>query len=152
MKNKITTMLLQPRKFKYKKLQKGQLKNLNFKSNDLKFGTVGLKTINSGTITAKQIEAARQAINRKIKRKGKIWVTIFPNHPITNKPTEVRMGKGKGAVKYWAAKVRKGTVLFEICGINYKLASSAFKTGGAKLPVKTLIFIKENILYINFKF
>lgn len=133
-------MLLQPKKFKYKKQQKKRLKNLNFKSNDLKFGTIGLKSIISGTINAKQIESARQAITRKIKRKGKLWIRIFPDFPITSKPLESRMGKGKGSLKHWAAKVAGGTVLFELCGINEKLAYTAFKTGGAKLPVKTLIF------------
>jgi len=133
-------MLLQPKKFKYKKQQKKTLKNLNFKSYDLKFGTVGLKSTISGTISAKQIESARQAISRKIKRKGKLWIRIFPNLPVSSKPLESRMGKGKGSLKHWAAKVIGGTVLFELCGVKERLAFAAFKTGGAKLPVKTLIF------------
>jgi len=132
-------MFLQPRKLKYKKVRKGKLKKLNFKSNQLKFGTVGLKTSESGIITAKQLESARQAISRKSQRKGKLWIRIFPNYPVTKKPTEVRMGKGKGSVNYWASKVSGGTVLFELCGVSFNIAISAFKTGGAKLPVKTII-------------
>jgi large subunit ribosomal protein L16 len=133
-------MFLQPRKIKYKKLRKGKLGRLNFKSNTLEFGTVGLKATESGTISAKQIEAARQAINRKIKRKGKVWLRIYPNIPITSKPLEVRMGKGKGNVDYWAARVRAGTVLFELCGIDINIVRLAFRTGGAKLPVQTKLF------------
>lgn len=133
-------MFLQPKKLKYKKTRKGKLSKFEFRSNILRFGTIGLKAAESGTITARQIEAARQAINRKIKRKGKIWIRIFPHLPITKKPTEVRMGKGKGAVAYWATKVKGGTALFEICGVNTNIAINAFKTGGAKLPIKTVIF------------
>jgi large subunit ribosomal protein L16 len=133
-------MLLQPKKSKHKKVQKGKLPRLEFKANKLKFGTIGLKAAESGTISAKQIEAARQAIARKIKRKGKIWIRIFPTLPITSKPTEVRMGKGKGAVNYWAARIGGGTVLFELCGVNRNIAIAAFRTGGAKLPIKTKVF------------
>jgi large subunit ribosomal protein L16 len=133
-------MLLQPRKSKYKKVRKGKLPKLEFRSNKLKFGTIGLKAAESGTITARQIESARQAIARKIKRKGKIWIRIFPALPITSKPTEVRMGKGKGSVNYWATKVGGGTVLFELCGITQNVAIAAFQTGGAKLPIKTQVF------------
>nr|YP_009495521.1 ribosomal protein L16 [Psammoneis japonica]AWQ64251.1 ribosomal protein L16 [Psammoneis japonica] len=133
-------MFLQPKQTKYKKIRKGKLSKLEFKSNTLKFGTIGLKSAESGTISARQIESARQAINRKIKRKGRIWIKIFPHLPITKKPTEVRMGKGKGPVAYWATKVKKGTVLFEMCGVSTNEAIKAFKTGGAKLPVKTIIF------------
>ena len=133
-------MFLQPKRSKYKKTKKGTLPKLEFRSNKLKFGTIGLKTLESGTISAKQIESARQAINRKIKRKGKLWIRVFPDQPITAKPTEVRMGKGKGPVSHWAVKVGGGQVLFELCGITTNIATSAFKTGGAKLPVKTMIF------------
>ena len=129
-----------PKKLKFKKVKKGKLKKYEYKSNSLKFGTIGLKAMNSGFVTAKQIEAARQAITRKIKRKGKVWVRVFPDQPITSKPTEVRMGKGKGAFSHWAAKIRGGSIIFEVCGINLKTALKAFRTGGAKLPVKTTIF------------
>lgn len=133
-------MFLQPKRSKYKKLRKGTLTRLEFRANKLRFGTIGLKAIESGTISARQVEAARQSINRKIKRKGKLWIRIFPDLPITSKPTEVRMGKGKGAVSHWATKVSGGCVLFELCGVTTSTAISAFKTGGAKLPVKTLVF------------
>lgn len=133
-------MLNGPKQTKYKKTRKGKLKKLEFKSNNLKFGTIGLKAAESGIINSKQIEAARQAITRKIKRKGKVWIKIFPYLPITSKPTGVRMGKGKGNVSHWGARVQGGSVLFEICGINFNVALVALKTGGAKLPIKTKIF------------
>ena len=133
-------MLNGPRRTKYKKTKKGKLSKLEFKANDLKFGTVGLKAAESGIINYRQIEAARQAIVRKIKRKGKMWVKIFPDLPITSKPTGVRMGKGKGEISHWGARVRGGTVIFEICGVTFNTVLAALKTGGAKLPVKTKIF------------
>lgn len=133
-------MFLQPKQLKFKKTRKGKLSKLEFKLNSLKFGTIGLKSMESGHVTARQIEAARQAIVRKIQRKGKLWIRIFPDLPVTSKPTEVRMGKGKGAVSHWAARINGGTVLFEICGVSKNIAINAFKTGGAKLPVKTIIF------------
>jgi len=132
-------MFLQPKKTKYKKMQKGKLSKFNFRSNKLKFGNIGLKVTKSGTISSRQIEAARQAIVRKLSRKGKLWIRVFPAIPITAKPTEVRMGKGKGAVSHWSVKVSSGTVLFEAYGISQNVAISAFKTGGAKLPIKTVI-------------
>lgn len=137
---KFKYMFLQPKRSKYKKFKKGKLSKLQFKSNKLKFGIIGLKAAESGIISARQLEAARQAINRKIKRKGKLWLRVFPDLPITKKPTEVRMGKGKGSVDFWATRVSGGTILFELCGITDNIAISAFKTGGAKLPIKTLIF------------
>jgi len=133
-------MLNGPKSIKYKKTKKGRLKKLEFKSNKLKFGTIGLKAVEAGIINSKQIESARQAITRKIKRKGKVWIKIFPYLPITSKPTGIRMGKGKGEISHWGARVQGGNVLFEICGINNSVAISALKTGGAKLPVKTKIF------------
>jgi large subunit ribosomal protein L16 len=132
--------MLFPKKLKYKKIKKGKLKKYDYKSNFLKFGTVGLKAVNSGLITSKQIEAARQTITKKIKRKGKMWIRIFPDQPITRKPIEVRMGRGKGVFSHWCAKIKGGSIIFEICGINIKTAIKAFKTGGAKLPIKTIIF------------
>jgi large subunit ribosomal protein L16 len=133
-------MFLQPRKTKYKKTKKGKLKKLEYKANSLRFGEVGLKAVVSGLITARQIEATRRAIARKIKRKGKIWICIFPDLPITAKPTESRMGKGKGAVSHWVARVRGGTTLFEICGVPNHIAVEALKAGSQKLSVKTKIF------------
>ena len=133
-------MLNNPKKTKYKKTKKGKLVKLEFKSNKLTFGTIGLKASESGIINSRQIEAARQAITRKIKRKGKVWIKIFPCLPITSKPTGIRMGKGKGQVSHWGARVRGGTVLFEVCGINIIAIIAALRTGGAKLPIKTKIF------------
>jgi large subunit ribosomal protein L16 len=133
-------MLNGPRQIKFKKTKKGKLKKLEFKSNKLIFGTIGLKAAESGILSYKQIEAARQAITRKIKRKGKVWIRIFPDLPITSKPTGIRMGKGKGQLSHWGARVSGGTTLFEICGVNNIVAKAALSTGGAKLPVKTKIF------------
>ena len=134
-------MLLQPKKTKYKKLQKGKLSKFDFRSNKLRFVSIGLKAAKAGTISSRQIEAERQAIVRKLNRKGKLWIRVFPSIPITAKPIEVRMGKGKGALSHWGVKVSAGTVLFEICGISRNIAVTAFKTGGAKLPVKTIILL-----------
>ena len=132
-------MLLQPKKVKYQKVQKGKLKKFKFKSK-LHFGNFGLKALESGIVTAKHLHAANQAISRKIKKNGKIWLKVYPNLPITKKPAEVRMGKGKGNVSHWATKVRSGSILFEIIAVNEKTARRAFKTGSAKLPIKTKIF------------
>ena len=133
-------MFLQPKKTKYKKTRKGKLKKFEFKSNSIKFGEIGLKAINSGIINARQIESARRAISRKIKRKGKIWLRIFPDLPITCKPAESRMGKGKGSVSYWAAKIKGGATLFEVCGVPSFIAKDALRAGSTKLPIKTKIF------------
>jgi large subunit ribosomal protein L16 len=133
-------MFLQPRKTKYKKTRKGRLKKLEFKANTIRFGEFGLKSQVAGVISARQIEAARRTIARKIKRKGKIWICIFPDLPITAKPTESRMGKGKGAVSHWVARIRGGTTLFEVCGIPKHIATEALRAGSKKLPVKTKIF------------
>lgn len=133
-------MFLQPRKTKYKKIRKGRLKKLEFKANTLRFGELGLKAQVSGMVTARQIESARRTIARKIKRKGKIWICIFPDLPITAKPTESRMGKGKGAVSHWVSRVRGGTTLFEVCGVPYHIALEALKSGSKKLSIKTKIF------------
>ena len=134
-------LLLQPRKTKFKKIRKRrQNTKFEFKANKLSFGDIGVKSTMSGTITSRQIESARQAITRKIKRKGKIWIKIFTGVSVTSKPTGTRMGKGKGSVSGWVARVRGGTVIFEICGTNLKTIISALKTGGTKLPLKTKIF------------
>lgn len=129
-----------PQRTKFKKTRKGKLKKLEFKATNLTFGTIGLKAKEAGMLNAKQIEAARQSIARKTKRKAKIWIKIFPDLPITSKPTGVRMGKGKGQISHWSARVRGGTTLFEVCGANLKLIINALKTASAKLPIKTKIF------------
>ncbi len=133
-------MFIGPKQIKYKKTKKGKLLKYEFKKTDLKFGTIGLKAVESGLINARQIEAARRAIVRKINRKGKIWFRIFPDLPITFKPVGIRMGKGKGPVSHWVVRVRGGTVLLEICGVNFNTVVKALKTGGSKLPIKTKIF------------
>lgn len=133
-------MFLQPKKTKYKKQKKGKLRKLEFKTNKLKFGIIGLKAVNSAIITTRQIEASRQAISRKIKKKGKIWIRIFPDLPVTSKPISSRMGKGKGSLSHWGARVKGGTMLFEICGVkDPKVVENALRTGSAKLPLKTKI-------------
>ena len=133
-------MFLQPKSSKFKKHKKGKLKKIEHRSNKLKFGTVGIKAIKSGIITARQIESSRQTITRKISRKGKLWIRIYPNISITSKPSEVRMGKGKGKVNHWISRIRAGQVLFELCGIDLHLANLALKSGEYKLPIKTKIF------------
>jgi len=129
-----------PKRVKYKKTRKGKLVRFEFKSNKLKFGTIGLKACEAGILNSRQIEAARQSIAKKTKRKAKVWIKIFPDLPITSKPTGVRMGKGKGQVSHWGARVRGGTVLFEVCGANFSTIFLALKTARAKLPIKTKIF------------
>jgi large subunit ribosomal protein L16 len=132
-------MFLQPKKTKYKKIKKGRQLKLNFKGNKLNFGNIGLKSTESGLITSRQLESARQSINRKLKRKGKIWIRVFPSLPITTKPTEVRMGKGKGSVSHWGVKVAPGSIIFEIVNKNFYDSIKALNSGKHKLPVKTKI-------------
>ena len=134
-------MLLQPQRTKYRKHNKGKLSKLDYRSTGLKFGVFGLKALEAGCISSRQIEATRQAITRKINRNGRVWIRIFPDLPITLKPIEVRMGKGKGAVNHWVAKVSAGSIIFEIDGISEKLAKLALQTGSTKLPIKTVIII-----------
>lgn len=133
-------MLNVPKKTKYKKIKKGKLVKFKFKSDYLIFGNIGLKAAEAGIINGKQIEASRQAINWRIKRQGKIWINVFTDLPITSKSSNARMGKGKGSLSYWGVRVRSGTVLFEIIGVDNDTAWEALRTGGAKLPIKTKIF------------
>ena len=137
--------MLQPRSFKYRKQKKGKYKLLASRGNTLRFGMYGLKILESSRITARQIEAARQTTRRKMQRGGRLWIKIFPDTPITSKPAEVRMGKGKGSVDYWAAKVGPGTIIFEISGVPLKVAKKALESAAEKLPVKTL-FIKKPLI------
>lgn len=134
-----TQMLLQPKKTKYKKLQKGTLRKYDIKNSRILKGTYGLKAQESGSISAKHIETARQAIARKMEKKGKIWVRAWPNLPVTKKPSETRMGKGKGTVDHWVSRISSGSVVFELSNISHKIAVASFRTGAAKLPVKTKI-------------
>ncbi len=129
--------MLQPKRTKYRKQQKGRNRGLALRGSKVSFGDFGLKAVDRAPITSRQIEAARRAMNRHIKRGGKVWIRIFPDKPITKKPLEVRMGKGKGSVEYWVALVQPGKVLYEIQGVTREVAQEAFKLAAAKLPVKT---------------
>ena len=129
--------MLQPKRTKYRKQFKGRIKGVAKGGSDLNFGAYGLKAQEPDRVTARQIEAARRAITRYMKRAGRVWIRIFPDVPVTSKPTEVRMGKGKGSVDYWAAKVKPGRIMFEIDGVNEEIAREALRLGAAKLPVKT---------------
>ncbi|QJC38607.1 50S ribosomal protein L16 [Enterobacteriaceae endosymbiont of Donacia fulgens] len=133
--------MLQPKRTKFRKMHKGRNRGVIVGMN-INFGTYGIKAINRGRITSKQIESARRAISHSMKRQGKIWIRIFPDKPITEKPLEVRMGKGKGNVEYWVALVQPGRILYEINGISEIIARKALKLGAAKLPIKT-VFLKK---------
>ncbi len=129
--------MLQPKRTKFRKQHKGRNRGLALRGSSVSFGDFGLKSLGRGRITARQIEAARRTITRHVKRSGKMWIRIFPDKPITKKPLEVRMGKGKGSVEYWVAQVKPGTMLYEINGVSEEIAREAFKLAAAKLPVKT---------------
>jgi large subunit ribosomal protein L16 len=131
--------MLQPKRTKFRKQMKGRNRGLAQVGNKVSFGEYGLKAVERGRITARQIEAARRAMNRHIKRGGKIWIRIFPDKPITKKPLEVRMGKGKGAVEYWVAQIQPGRMLYEMEGVDESVAREAFALAAAKLPVKTTV-------------
>ncbi len=129
--------MLLPKRTKYRKQQKGRNRGLATRGNKVSFGEFGLKSTTRGRITSRQIEAARRAMTRHIKRGGKIWIRIFPDKPITKKPLEVRQGKGKGSVDHWVAEIKPGTMLFEMEGVSKELAYEAFALAAAKLPVQT---------------
>ena len=135
--------MLQPKKTKYRKVQKGRIKGKSTRGMKISFGELALQTLESGKITAQQIEAARIAITRKVKRGAKLWIRIFPNKPVTKKPAETRMGKGKGDVAGWVAPVKKGQLLYEISGVSEGLAREAFRLAAHKLPVKTKVVIRD---------
>ncbi len=137
--------MLQPKRTKYRKQQKMRNRGLATRGAAVSFGEFGLKAMAHGRITARQIEAARRAISRCMKRGGKVWIRIFPDKPITQKPLEVRMGSGKGGVEYWVAQIQPGKVLFEIEGVSEELAREAFKLASAKLPLETT-FVTRTIL------
>ena len=137
--------MLQPKKTKYKKTQKGKNRGLANTGNKVSFGEFGLKSIERGRVTARQIEAARRAMTHHIKRGGKVWIRIFPDKPITKKPLEVRQGKGKGNVEYWVALVQPGRMLYEMEGVSEAVAREAFRRASAKLPVKT-VFMHRGIM------
>ena len=136
--------MLQPKKTKYRKVQKGRIKGLAYKGATIAFGSFALKTLEPGRITSNQIEAARIAITRYIKREGKLRIRVFPDKPITKKPAEVRMGKGKGAPEYWVALCKPGRILFELDGIQLEMAKKALNLGAQKLPFSTRIIVRRD--------
>ncbi|ARO15545.1 50S ribosomal protein L16 [Ketogulonicigenium robustum] len=136
--------MLQPKRTKFRKLHKGRIHGEAKGGSTLAFGTFALKSTEPERVTARQIEAARRAITRHMKRQGRVWIRIFPDTPVTGKPTEVRMGKGKGSIEYWAAKVKPGRILFEIDGVAESVAREALRLGAMKLPVKTRTVIRED--------
>ena len=131
--------MLSPKKTKYRKQFKGRIHGVAKGGFSLNFGSHGLKSVEPERITARQIEAARRAITRQMKRQGRVWIRIFPDVPVSDKPAEVRMGKGKGAIEYWAARVAPGRIMFEVDGVADEVAREALRLGAAKLPVKTRI-------------
>lgn len=137
--------MLSPKRVKYRKRQRGRLKGQATKGSSVSFGEFGLKATTSGRLTARQIEAARRALTRRVKRGGKLWIRIFPDQPVTKKPAETRMGSGKGSPEYWVAVVKPGRVLFEISGIDENLAKEALDLASYKLPIHTQ-FVKKELM------
>jgi large subunit ribosomal protein L16 len=137
--------MLQPKRTKFRKQHKGKNRGLALRGNQVSFGTFGLQATDRGRVTARQIEAARRTISRQVKRSGKLWIRIFPDKPITKKPLEVRMGKGKGSVEYWVALVQPGRMLYEIEGVSEEIARKAFQLAAAKLPVRTS-FVSRTVM------
>lgn len=137
--------MLQPKRTKFRKQMKGRNRGLAERGSKVSFGDFALKATGRGQITARQIEAARRAMTRHIRRGGKIWIRIFPDKPISSKPLEVRMGKGKGGVEYWVAQIQPGRVLYEVQGVSEELAREAFALAAAKLPLSTT-FVKRSVM------
>ena len=135
--------MLQPKRTKFRKMHKGRNRGLAQRGNKVSFGEYGLKSTERGRITARQIEAARRAMTRHIKRGGRVWIRVFPDKPISKKPLEVRMGKGKGNPEYWVSLVKPGHILYEMEGVSEDIAREAFKLAGAKLPVKTTFVSRQ---------
>ncbi|MBV0913146.1 50S ribosomal protein L16 [Anianabacter salinae] len=136
--------MLQPKRTKFRKQHKGRIKGEAKGGSDLNFGTFGLKATQPERVTARQIEAARRALTRHMKRQGRVWIRIFPDVAVSSKPTEVRMGKGKGSVDYWAAKVKPGRIMFEIDGVSEVIAKEALRLASMKLPIKTRVVSRED--------
>lgn len=138
--------MLQPKKTKFRKMQKGRMKGNAHRGSQLAFGSFGIKALEETWISARQIEAARIAVTRYMKRQGQVWIRIFPDKPITSKPAEVRMGKGKGAPDYWAAVVRPGRILFECDGVPQDIAREALRLAAQKLPIKTKFIVRRDFV------
>jgi len=137
--------MLQPKRTKFRKQHKGKNRGLAVRGSSVSFGEFGLKATGRGRVTARQIEASRRAMTRHVKRGGKIWIRVFPDKPITKKPLEVRMGKGKGSVEYWVAQIQPGRMLFEMEGVTEELAREAFRLAAAKLPISTT-FVTRTVM------
>jgi large subunit ribosomal protein L16 len=135
--------MLSPKKVKFRKQQKGRIKGLAVRGSSVVFGDIGLKALEPGKLTSQQIESARVAMMRHIKRGGKVWIRVFPDKPLTAKPAETRQGKGKGAPVGWCAPVRRGRILYEIKGVSLELASAALRLAAYKLPIRTSIVFRE---------
>jgi len=136
--------MLQPKRTKFRKMQKGRMKGLATRGAELSFGSFGIKSLESTWITSRQIEAARIAVTRFMKREGQVWIRIFPDKPVTKKPAEVRMGKGKGAPEYWVAVVRPGRIIFEAEGVPLEVAKEAMRLAAQKLPVQTKFVVRRD--------
>jgi large subunit ribosomal protein L16 len=136
--------MLQPKRTKFRKQQKGRIKGIATRGNSISFGSFAIKSLEPAFITSRQIEAARIAMSRAMKREGQIWIRIFPDKPITKKPAEVRMGKGKGAPEYWVAIVKPGTILFESGGVSLETAQEALRLAAQKLPIKTKFIVRPD--------
>jgi large subunit ribosomal protein L16 len=137
--------MLQPKKTKYRKQQKGKMKGNAKRGHQLAFGSFGIKTLEEAWMTGRQIESARQAITRHMKREGQLWIRIFPDKPVTKKPAEVRMGKGKGAPEYFVARITPGRILFEVEGVSFAIAQEALRLGAQKLPVSTKFVMRKDL-------
>ncbi|MFD0751780.1 50S ribosomal protein L16 [Mucilaginibacter calamicampi] len=136
--------MLQPKRTKFRKMQKGRMKGLATRGAELSFGSFGVKSLEAAWITSRQIESARIAVTRYMKREGQVWIRIFPDKPVTKKPAEVRMGKGKGAPEYWVAVVRPGRIIFEAEGVPLEVAKEALRLAAQKLPVQTRFVVRKD--------
>ncbi len=138
--------MLQPKKTKYRKQQKGRVKGLAYRGSQVSFGSFGLKSLEMGLLSSRQIEAARVAVTRFMKREGQVWIRIFPDKPVTKKPAEVRMGKGKGALDHWVARVKPGTIMFEVDGVHMDVAKEAMRLAAQKLAVTTKFVVRRDYI------
>jgi large subunit ribosomal protein L16 len=138
--------MLQPKRTKFRRVQKGRTTGLSHRGATIAFGSFGLKTLEPGWITSRQIEASRIAVTRYMKREGKVWIRLFPDKPVTSKPAEVRMGKGKGAPSHWVAVVKPGKIMFEADGVSYEIAKEAMRLAAQKLPVKCKFVVRNDFV------
>lgn len=137
--------MLAPKKVKHRKMMKGRMRGTALRGSDVSFGTIGLQAVDCGRINSRQIESARVALTRHIKRGGKVWIRIFPDKPVTKKPAETRMGKGKGSPEEWVAVIKPGRILYEIDGVNLDVAKEALRLAAHKLPIKTKVVLRDEV-------